>query len=109
SAAKAAPAIPALKNFSKASAACPLLRRQNFRRKKKRWLWTTDNSEATQGWERRRDLMEGHFAQDAGQMPTKLVVAPMTAQMQHHAVKSGQLFCQIIFATDRFHFPFLSF
>ena len=51
--------------------------------------------------------MEGHFAQDAGQVPAKSVVAPETAQVKHHAVESGQFYSQIKSDVACFHIRFL--
>src|SRR5438093_497927 len=76
-------------------------------RKKERWLWTTNQSEATAGVGREAGLVEGHFAQDAGQVPAKFVVVPEAAQMKHNAVDPGQLCFQIVSAVIRFHVQFL--
>ena len=53
--------------------------------------------------------MEDQFAQDAGEVAAKFVVASEAAQMQNHAVKLGQFCFQIKSIVVGFHVQFLSF
>ena len=53
--------------------------------------------------------MEGHFAQDAGEMPAKFAVATEAAKMEHDAIEPGKLFFDLKSCAVRFHVRSFSF